>query len=210
MAVQEEALTARTAIRPAPLTGLAFIAVSASSFALQGIFARLAYAHHASPPTVGLGRFGLAAATLWAYSSWRNRRGEFQLLLPHRVIFTLLLLGGLVYFLGSLAYLAAVQYIPVSLAGLLLYTYPAIATLLAVWLGREHLSGRLIGGVAIALAGVALTLGVPALQAGGAPDARGVVLVLASAALYALYIVSSERSLPGIHSVLALAYIATG
>jgi drug/metabolite transporter (DMT)-like permease len=190
--------------------GLAFILTSAAAFALQGLFARLAYEAGASAITVGLGRFGFTALVFWAYALLRRQRGSFPLIPPRRTTLALLGLGGIGYFLGSLTYLEAVTTIPVSLAGLLLYTYPAIATVLAAVIGREWLTRRLLAGLAIALAGVALTLGVPALAATHRPDGSGIVLVLLSAVLYSMYIVGSDRMLRGVHTILAMAYISAG
>ncbi|GAC1399895.1 MAG: DMT family transporter [Chloroflexota bacterium] len=192
------------------LSGLAFVLVSASAFAMQGLFAKLAYHAGASTPTVGLGRFGATALMLWGYALIRNRGGNFPLRLPGRSVVILLGLGAVAYFLGSLTYLGAVAYSPVSLAGLLLYTYPAIATLVVAWLGRERVTATLGAGVVTALIGVAVTLGGPALAATRSSDWRGILLVLSSAGLYAGYTVGSQSALRGVHSVLAMAYISSG
>lgn len=192
------------------ISGLLFAVTSGAAFAMQGLFAKLAYEANATTTTVGLGRFGLTAAVLWAYAVWRNRTGAFALRLPRRTVVALLLLGGLGYAFSSLAYLGAVTTISVSLAGLLLYTYPAIATTLAVWMGRERSTPRLIVGIGTALLGVGVTLGVPAISAVRGTDPRGILLVLLAATLYGAYIVGSARTLEGVHAVLAMAYIATG
>jgi drug/metabolite transporter (DMT)-like permease len=192
------------------VAGVGFALTSASAFAAQGLFAKLAYEAGASTPTVGLGRFAITAFLLWGYAAARSRTVHFRLRLPLANTLALLGLGSAGYFLGSLAYLGAVTTIPVSLAGLLLYLYPAIATVLAVWVGRERLTRALAAGLLLALAGVAVTLGLPALEAAREPDARGIALVLSSAMLYAAYIVGSERALHGVHSVVAMAYIASG
>src|SRR5947209_830600 len=124
---------AREAVQATPpnMPGILFALTSAAAFALQGLFAKHAYEAHASTPTVGLGRFALTTAVLWACAIWRRRTDTFPLRLPARTTIALLLLGAVGYFLGSLAYLGAVTTISVSLAGLLLYTYPAVATVLA-------------------------------------------------------------------------------
>src|SRR5206468_8898999 len=98
----------------------------------------LAYGEGASIPTVGLGRFGITALVFWGCALVWRRMGGFPLRLPLRTTIALLALGGAIYFLGSLSFFGAVAYIPVSLAGLLLYTYPALATLLAAGVGSER------------------------------------------------------------------------
>jgi drug/metabolite transporter (DMT)-like permease len=205
-----DAVRPTVAVRPLSLAGVAFVLVSAAGFSLQGLFAKLAYEGHASTTTVGLGRWALATLVLWAYSLWRHKRNGEPLRLARASTLTLLGLGGIGYFLGSLTYLLAVTRIPVSLAGLLLYTYPAIATLFAAAAGRERVTSGLSLGLLVTLLGVAVTLGLPALTSAGQADALGLALVLGSAVLYALYIVVSDRSMAGIPTMLAMAYIASG
>jgi drug/metabolite transporter (DMT)-like permease len=190
--------------------GILFCLLSASAFSLQGVFARYAYEGGGSTPMVGGVRFSLAAILLWAYVLWRRRRERFAIVPSRRIAIRLLLLGAVGYFVGSFTYLAAVTTISVSLAGLLLYIYPAVATALAIALQRERGSTPLFAGMALALAGVAITLGAPLLEHGFSPDPRGVVLVLVSAVLYAAYIVGSESVLRGVHTMVALTYICSG
>jgi drug/metabolite transporter (DMT)-like permease len=192
------------------LAGVGFVLLSAAGFSWQGLFAKFAYRAGAGPISVGLGRFIVAGFILWTYVLVRHARGNFPIRLPMRSAVALLALGAVSYFLGSLTYLGAVVYIPASLAGLLLYTYPAITAFLAVWLGRERLTHRLTFGLGITLLGAAVTLGAPALAAAGHSDWRGIILVLSSCFFYSTYILGSERVLPGIHAILALAYISVG
>ena len=58
--------------------------------------------------------------------------------------------------LGNLFYLMAVQGGGLALSGLLTSLYPAVTTLLAVLILREHLRGRQWAGMAVALTGAAL------------------------------------------------------
>lgn len=184
--------------------------VSATGFALQGLFTKAAYQAGSSTATVGAVRFVLTAVVLWIYAAVRRRWGSFPLALPRRTALSLIALGAVGYFLGSLFYFVSLRFISVSLAGLLLYTYPAIATMLAVLAGRERWTSRLGIGLVTTLSGVALTLGSPLLSSTVHTDWRGILLILFNASVYATYIVISDRTVRGVHSVLALAYIATG
>jgi drug/metabolite transporter (DMT)-like permease len=102
--------------------------------------------------------------------------------------------------------LSALRYIPAATLTVLFYTYPAFITLLEAARGREPLTPRRILALALALAGVGAMVGV---GSGIALDARGVLLALASAALYALYVPligAAQRDVPS----LAVATYAAG
>ena len=83
-------------------------------------------------------RFGLAAAILWA--GLLARRGVTRL--PARRIGGLLLMGGVGYVGQSFAYFTALQTISAATTSLLLYTYPALVTLLAWLLLKDRLTLR--------------------------------------------------------------------
>lgn len=81
--------------------------------------------------------------------------------------------------------LSALRYIPASTLTFLFYTFPAWITLIEAARGRERLTARRVGALVLALGGVGMMVGT-----GGARalDGRGVLLALASALLYAVYV----------------------
>jgi drug/metabolite transporter (DMT)-like permease len=166
--------------------GLALILVSAASFGATPIFARLAYAAGTDTFTLLALRFGIAAVCLAAFQAAR------RVALPRgRLLVGLLLLGAIGRAGQALTYFVALTLIPAALVALLLYLYPAIVTLLAALLLKERLTRLKAVAVIVALAGTALTIG-PA--AGGTP--LGIALGVATAGIYAVYIVASSRVTP--------------
>jgi drug/metabolite transporter (DMT)-like permease len=167
--------------------GAALIAVSATSFGAMAIFARFAYSAGADVPTVLALRFALAAVTLlFVVRMWR-------LPLPRgRTLLALAALGGLGYTGQSVAFFTALTLAPAGLVALLLYLYPGFVTVLSAVTGREQLTRTKLVALVLALLGSALTVG----GSGGfaRPSAGivlGVVLGVASAAIYSVYIVAS-------------------
>jgi drug/metabolite transporter (DMT)-like permease len=187
--------------------GVGFILTSAAGFSLQGTFTRFAYRALATPLTIGVGRFGITALVLWSYLLVRNRS---VLRVPASTAAMLLSLGAVAYFLMSLTYTVAVMYIPVALASFIGYLYPMLATLIAVRLGHDRMTPRLGVGLVVTVAGLGVMLGGPILTAHHAVDWRGVLCMVGNAVAVALYIVSSDRILLRVHTVTAMAYIATG
>lgn len=77
------------------------------------------------------------------------------------------------------------QHVGAAQAALIFSLFPLLTLLLAALLGREQVTGRLLAGVLLSIAGVGLALW-PKLQAGHAGHWWGEVAVLASAAIGAL------------------------
>ncbi|MBM3571599.1 MAG: DMT family transporter [Alphaproteobacteria bacterium] len=86
--------------------------------------------------------------------------------------------------LASFGYLASVQFIPVSLATLIFFTYPMGIAVLARLSGTEKLSWAQFSALVLAFLGVALTVGTDHHQI----DARGVALALLASISVALAI----------------------
>lgn len=177
---------AGTAGRRAELTGAGLIVYSALGFGLIPIFAVYAYAGGINVPTLLLIRFALAAPLLFAVGILRGR----PLGLPRDSLPGLLVLG-VCYTLQSGTYFAAVRYIPLSVATLILYSYPAFVCLLTRLVEHTRISAATIAALVMSLAGVVLVLG----SSWGGLNLTGVLLALAASLVYSVYITASNRLL---------------
>jgi drug/metabolite transporter (DMT)-like permease len=132
-----------------------------------------------------------------------------------------LLAGGGQAAIGGLS-LSALRYIPAATMIFLFYTYPAWVTVISAVRGREPLTGRRVLALASSLAGIAVMVGLPG---SGASDVAtpGVLLALAGALLYALYIpmidylgrgltpaLTATFATLGAAAILAVAAVTTG
>lgn len=165
------------------LLGLFFIITSAASFGVMPVFARLAYESHADPITVLFLRFSIAAVVmigLMLITKTKFPRGMLLL--------ELILLGAVGYVGESLAYFMALTMASAGLVALLLYVYPALVTVLAAVFLKEHLTPAKVIALFLALSGTALTI---RLTSGG--NMLGILLGIAAAVDYALYILISSR-----------------
>jgi drug/metabolite transporter (DMT)-like permease len=150
----------------------------------MAIFAKKAYATGLDVTTLLALRFVFAAVLLWVVVAVRggglgDRRA--------------LLLGGLLglagYSIQAGLYFGALTHIEAGLTSLLLYTYPALVTVVAIALRRESADRRRLGALAVASGGVALVL------AGGGVgdlDPVGVAMALGAAVFYTGYILISD------------------
>jgi drug/metabolite transporter (DMT)-like permease len=166
--------------------GAALCLAAAASFALQPLLVKLAFDSGASVVSVGTLRFALAAAVLAALARRSLAVAPLRILLPPFV------LGLTLYGLETGLFFASLERIDVSLASLLMCSYPAIVVAGAVLLGRERASRRRAVALVVALTGVLLAL---AGGVGGALDPLGIGLALAASVIYASYVLVSDRLL---------------
>lgn len=161
---------------------------SAAGFGVMPVLTKVAYDDGASVAGVLAVRFSTASIVLFALARWRGER------LPRgRQAGHLFLLGAVGYVVESLCYFAALKRISAGLTALLLYAYPALVVLLTAALTRRAPTRLSTACVLAATAGTALTIGP---VAGG--QVTGVVLGLAAAVSYSLYIVLSARAVGGV------------
>ncbi len=170
--------------------GIALILVSACSFGSGGLFAQPVYETGVSWHVLSAWRFGFGAllAWLWVLARPDTRRG--LRLLDRRTLVTASLLGVL-YTVNSGTYYAGLEEVPVSLASLIVYIYPAIVAVIALRVGRRLEGRRPWFALALALVGVALAVG--GIPEGAIPPIGALGLIVTSPIIYSIWIVLSAR-----------------
>ncbi|WP_162917033.1 DMT family transporter [Dongia deserti] len=154
------------------LLGLGATLLAALFVSLVTTFARITYDDGSNPATQVFLRSLCMMLVLGGLQCALGRR----LMLPRRTILTTIGLG-LCILVMSFGYLSSVFYISVSLAVLLLYTYPLMVGIASPLLGRE----RMTWIKALCLVGAFAGLVVASSEAFGTLDWRGIALALAAA-----------------------------
>ena len=118
-----------------------------------------------------------------------------------------LLLGAVGYALESALFYSALQRGTAAAVALLFYAYPAIVTVLELVTGVVVVSGRLLGALALSVAGTALIV-----VSGGdvAISTAGILLALGSAVSFALYLLASRRAVTDTDPMVNGAWVALG
>jgi drug/metabolite transporter (DMT)-like permease len=182
--------------------GLLLCLASAVGFGAMAIFAKEAYATGLDVTTLLALRFTMAAFLLWAIVAVR-RSGVGDL--------RALTLGGVLglagYSIQAGLYFGALTHIEAGLTSLLLYTYPALVTVVAIALRRESADRRRLGALAVASGGVALVLAGGGV---GSLDPVGVAMALGAAVFYTGYILISDGIVAGTPPVAFAASVCTG
>lgn len=115
-------------------------------------------------------------------------------------------MGGIGYAGQSFAFFTALHYAPASLVALLLYLYPMFVTVLAAVFLHERLTPAALLALVLCSVGAGLTVGGAGLAGG---SATGVVLGVAAAVIYSVYITVGARVTRGVDPIACTTLICT-
>lgn len=166
------------------ITGIMLIAISAASFGTLAIFGRYAFADGIDTFTLLFLRFSISAILMGALLF--IRREAFP---KGKTLLQLIGMGALGYVGQSFSYLTAIRYASSGLVALLLYLYPVFVAVLSSLVLHEKIKPVKALALAIALGGTAFTVSP---EGGQLP---GILLALAAAAIYSVYIIVGTQVL---------------
>ena len=180
--------------RAATVGALLRVVVAGGCWAFAAVLAKYAFEHGVAPVRLAEARVAVAAAALLPVLAWRRP----ELLRPPAGAWPALAGFGVSVAAVNLTYYVAIDHLPVGVAIALQYTGPAMlmaATALLAARGRR--TGEEVGRLAWVAAGLTLAGAVlvsRALEGLGALDLPGLAAGLASAVLFATYLVTAERA----------------
>ncbi len=171
--------------------GVIITALSASGFGTMAIFAKIAYAFGSNSVTVLTIRFVVASLLFLAIMKILKMKWGIN----KKQLIYLIGLGAAGYGVLSYFFFMGVGLLPASVASLLLYSYPTMVCLLAYIIGDERMYPQKVVALLVSAAGLYLVIG-PVFEN---LNLKGVAFVLTAAAIYATYIVISNRVLMEVH-----------
>jgi drug/metabolite transporter (DMT)-like permease len=160
------------------VAGVSLIIISAASFGTLAIIGRYAYAEGLDIFTLLFLRFSLAALLMVGWQV--SRREAFP---SGKTLARLVGMGAVGYVAQSFLYLTAIRFASAGLVALLLYLYPTIVTILSVIFLKSKITPLKITALCLATLGAGLT----ANPQGG--EWTGILLAMAAAVIYAVYII---------------------
>lgn len=171
-------------------SGTALVLVAAVGFGSASILARPVYDTGMDWLGLVTWRFLIGAALAWGWIAVSASRRASVRRLRRRQLAVTVALGAL--FTGNAGtYYAALETVPVALAGVIVYTYPVIVAVLSIRFATRLPGRRPWIALLLALAGVVFAVG--GIDVGGAPPIAGIVLVMLSSLIYSIWIVLSAR-----------------
>ncbi|MBP2649753.1 MAG: hypothetical protein H6Q74_578 [Firmicutes bacterium] len=170
--------------------GYILMIAAAFFFAASSIVCKYTYATGLNPVTVLILQYILALGISWGWVLVSGNR----LLIPKKLIITMLLQGLIGSFLTSVLFFSALAKLDAALATLLLFTYPAIVLIYnAVFTGYSVTRYEKIALV-MAIVGLAFCVNLPEISI-DTVGASAIGLVLASAVTNAFLVVNGEKLL---------------
>ena len=176
-------------------------------FSFKAILIKLAYSWYPVDAVTLLALRMLFAAPFFVAMAWWAGRQPSARPIAIRDWRTLVWLGFIGYYLGSLLDFIGLMYITAALERLVLYLYPTMVLLLSVALQGRPVVPREVVALAISYAGIALVFAHD-LQFGGDAHALwvGGGLVFASALTYAVYLVGAGSVIARLGSMRFIAW----
>jgi drug/metabolite transporter (DMT)-like permease len=171
--------------------GVVLTVISACAFGSGALFAKPAYAAGLGWHVLMAWRFGIGAVLAWAWLLAKPSARAGLRRMPRRAVAVAIALGVL-YTGNSSTYFAGLETVSASLAALIVYIYPALVAVISLQVGQPLRGRRAWASLLLALAGVALAVGGPS-TASAAPPLAGLLLILASPLIYAVWIVLAAR-----------------
>ena len=173
-------------LRGSEMTGIWLAILAALGFSAKAIFVKLAFPYGVSPLALLALRMAFAAP-VFGYIALRSSRDAAPLSASDWL--ALAALGLLGYYGASLLDFMGLRYISAGLERLILFTYPTITLLIAVFVFGRNFSLRDVGALALTWLGIALAFAHDLqLSADATAVAMGGALVFGSAVCYALYL----------------------
>ena len=171
-------------------TGIALVLTAAVGFGSASVLARPVYDSGMGWLGLVTWRFVIGAGLAWMWvASSAHRRSAVRRLSRRQVGVTIAL--GALFTGNSGTYYAALETVPVALAGVLVYTYPVIVAVLSIRFATRLPGRRPWAALVIALIGVVLALG--GIDITTAPPVAGIVLVMLSSLIFSVWIIASAR-----------------
>ena len=184
--------------------GIAFALAGTISFAFRPILIKLGYAAHPVSATTLLFLRMTLALPFFLAMAWWMRDGAA---IARRDWLGIVGLGFLGYYFASLLDFLGLQYVSAGVGRLILFLFPTLVLLLSFLFLKKTPNRREIAALLLSYAGIALVVSNQVdTSAQGRLFLFGVLLVFASALLYAVYLVAGSQVVRRVGSMRFTAY----
>lgn len=170
------------------LSGFIYVGLSAFMYATMPILGKYAYGSGLKPEQVIFLRYGFAFLILASYLIMVKKTSP----LSNSI---LVWLQGSIFIIGSLCYFFALRLLSVSLITIILFSYPALVSLLSIAIYHEKLGIGHFWAVLLAIAGTGLVAGQGLGHLQISPT--GVLLAAATAVCYTAFCLLGQKTTDG-------------
>jgi drug/metabolite transporter (DMT)-like permease len=184
------------------IIGFIFVILAGIGFGFLGIFGKLAFQSGMTVGELLTARFTLAAFIMWAVLLVTNRKLIF---IPKKQILVSCLLGIFGYAVFSTLYFKSIQGLSVSLAVILLFTFPIFVNIGSYFFLKQKMNLNQIFASALSLFGIAVLLWGPMTF----QSYESVLSALLAALTYAVYVLASGHYQKDINALSSSLYVIT-
>lgn len=184
------------------IKGFIYVLLAGIGFGFLGIFARLAFQRGLDVGELLAWRFVFAAVLLWIGLLFYNPK---LILIPFKELLISIALGCFGYAVFSTLYFMAIQGISVSLASLLLFTFPIFVSIGAHFFLKENMKPLQVFSLVLASFGIAILVWGPLFVR----SYTAVFYALAAAVAYSIYVLVSSRYQKGVQPISSSLYVIT-
>ena len=182
------------------IKGSLLVIISAISFGLMPVFAKIAYENGSNNYTVLALRFIFSSIVLLIYMSVKKVSMKISI----KEFKYILLITVFGYVVCSLSYFTSFEYITVGLSTMLLYTHPALVVIFSAIIYKDKLNIKKIASIGITTLGIYLLVDFR----GAEFDLYGIVLATISSVTYCIYIIGlGTETLKKVNSMVITFYV---
>lgn len=184
------------------LLGFSLVILAGMGFGFLGIFGKLAFQSGMSVGELLTSRFILATVILWTLLLCFKRS---LVVLPLKQIIVSSLLGVFGYAVFSTLYFKSIQGLSVSLAAILLFTFPIFVNIGAYFLFKQKFTRGQVLGLILSFIGIVILLWSPVVL----NSVESVIYALLAAITYAIYVLASGHYQKDVHAMSSSLYVIT-
>ncbi len=168
--------------------GFIFAIASAALFAIRPIFVKLVYAEGTDPTTLIGFRMLFSLPIYLGMLLWLIRKEEFRKRMTIKNVALASVTGWFGYYFASFLDLVGLQYVTAQLGRIVLYAYPTFVVIFSAVLFKQTISKTTVLSLVITYLGVLVIFGHD-LQSFGDEVIKGSIIILGSAACFAVYLI---------------------
>ncbi len=142
--------------------GVLITLIAAAAFGAAAPVAKYIYQFQITTGCMLALRFFIAALLLWSYILFFKKDVKYKI--NRHQLMTMIVIGGVVYFLTTTFYFSAIKYIPVSMHIMIFYTYPFLVNLFSALVFKEKIRRGQYIAMVVAFLGLVLTISFDSLQ----------------------------------------------
>lgn len=168
------------------LKGSLYILFSALMYATLPVLVKLAYAQGLTPESTLFLRYLFSFLLLVVVLAGIKKE-------PVLTLKPLVFVQGALLTAGGLFYFFALEYLSAGLTTVIFFAHPALVALLGIFIYREAVVPRVLGGLTLALSGIYVLSGLQ--NASSLTSADGIIYALLACLCYALYSLVGQKTL---------------